>query len=107
MFMGDTFNKKKHGYDNVITMPVHDLVSSITRTSVLTFLYFCTLTPSLRNICCDHLIHIHFYFHVILLYIIINYNNLMLGHRFDIAIDYRFIIGRTKPTCYRLCNRFN
>ena len=31
----------------------------------------------------------------------------MLGNRFEIAIDYRFIIGRTKPTSYRLCNRFN
>ena len=32
---------------------------------------------------------------------------LVLGNRFEIAIDYRFIIGRTEPTSYRLCNRFN
>ena len=31
----------------------------------------------------------------------------VLGHRFEITIDYRFIIGQTKPTSYRLCNRLN
>ena len=33
--------------------------------------------------------------------------DIVLGHRFEITIDYRFIIGKTKPTSYRLCNRLN
>ena len=30
----------------------------------------------------------------------------VIGHRFEITIDYQFRIGNTKPTSYRLYNRF-
>ena len=34
------------------------------------------------------------------------YTTVVMGNRFEITIDYRFTIGKTKPTSYRLYNRF-
>ena len=31
----------------------------------------------------------------------------VMGNRFEITIDYRFTIGKAKPTSYRLYNRFH